>query len=59
MSGRIEGAVPSQWSHGPQYLAAFGAASHWPRSVQIAVAIDAYLDRGFSPWPTTRRMCGL
>jgi Transglycosylase-like domain len=48
-----------QRSHGADYLRAFGPAYNWPRSVQIAVAIDAWTTRGFGPWPTTRRSCGL
>jgi hypothetical protein len=48
-----------QASHGHEYLRAFGAANRWPRSVQIAVAIDAWTTRGFGPWPNTRRMCGV
>lgn len=46
-------------TYGAEYLRAIGTANHWPRSVQIAVAIKGYLARGFSPWPVTRRMCGL
>ena len=46
-------------SYGPEYLRAIGTANHWPRSVQIAVGIRGYLARGFSPWPNTRRACGL
>ena len=46
-------------AYGSEYLHAFGPASHWPRSVQVAVAIKAYLSRGFGPWPNTRRECGL
>lgn len=46
-------------SHGGEYLRAFGPANRWPRSVQIAVAIDAWTTRGFGPWPNTRHECGL
>ena len=48
-----------QRAYGSEYLAAYGPANNWPQSVQIAVAIKAYLSRGFGPWPNTRRMCGL
>ncbi len=48
-----------QLAYGRPYVEAFGWADRWPVSVQIAVAIRAYLDRGFAPWPNTRRMCGL
>ena len=46
-------------AYGRDYLRYFGTADHWPTSVQIAVAIRAYISRGFTPWPRTRRMCGL
>jgi len=49
-----------QSTYGREYLRAFGTADHWPPSLQIAVAIRAYLSgRGFSPWPYTARRCGL
>jgi hypothetical protein len=47
-------------SYGPEFVRAWGTADHWPVSVQIAVAIRAYLSgRGFHPWPNTSRACGL
>jgi Transglycosylase-like domain len=48
-----------QRTYGRDYLRHFGPASNWPKSVQVAVAIKAWISRGFGPWPTTRRMCGL
>jgi Transglycosylase-like domain len=48
-----------QRAYGPEFLRAIGTANHWPRSVQITVAIRGYLARGFQPWPNTRRACGL
>lgn len=37
-----------------------GFANVWPPAVQIQVAIAAYNSgRGFYPWPTTARRCGL
>jgi len=49
-----------QRQYGREYLRAWGSADHWPSGVQMAVAIRAYLSgRGFSPWPNTRRMCGV
>ena len=49
-----------QQAYGPEFLKAFGTADHWPPAVQVAVAMRAYLSgRGFWPWPTTARMCGL
>ena len=46
-------------AYGGPYYRYFGTADRWPASVQIAVAIHAYMSRGFGPWPNTRRMCGL
>lgn len=47
-------------TYGADYLRAWGTADHWPPSIQIAVAIRAYLSgRGFDPWPNTARRCGL
>lgn len=46
-------------SYGPEYLAAWGTADHWPPAVQLAVAMRGYFARGFEPWPNTARACGL
>lgn len=47
-------------TYGAEFLRAWGHASNWPPFVQVAVAMRAYLaGRGFSPWPNTRRKCGL
>jgi hypothetical protein len=46
-------------AYGREFLSHWGPASNWPRSVQITVAIRGWLSRGFGPWPTTRRFCGL
>ena len=47
-------------TYGPEFYRAWGTADHWPVSVQIAVAMRAYLSgRGFHPWPNTARYCGL
>ena len=49
-----------QKTYGREFYDRLGTADRWPRSVQIAVAIRAYLSgRGFYPWPTTARACGL
>jgi hypothetical protein len=48
-----------QRAYGPEFLRHFGPANHWPRSVQLAVAIRGWIARGFQPWPNTARMCGL
>lgn len=39
---------------------AFGPhPDRWPAAVQITAGIHAWTTRGFTPWPTTRRTCGL
>lgn len=49
-----------QRAYGAEFYRAWGSADHWPVSVQMAVAIKAYLSgRGFYPWPNTARACGL
>lgn len=48
-----------QRTYGGEYMK-LGSADKWPVSVQIAVAVKAYLSgRGFHPWPNTARVCGL
>ena len=47
-------------TYGGRLLAAKGTADRWTPAEQIAVAIRAYSSgRGFYPWPTTARNCGL
>jgi hypothetical protein len=58
------GGLQMDWNfmetYGSDYLRAWGTADHWPPSVQLAVAMRAYLSgRGFTPWPTSARLCGL
>jgi hypothetical protein len=58
------GGLQMDWSfmraYAPEFLRAFGPADNWTPAMQIATAERAHLSgRGFTPWPTTRRMCGL
>jgi hypothetical protein len=58
--GGLQMDIGFQRSYGSEFLSAFGTADRWPPSLQLAVAIKAYLSgRGFGPWPNTARMCGL
>ena len=58
--GGLQMDLTFQRSYGPDYLRAWGTADNWPPSVQVAVAIRAYLSgRGYGPWPNTARLCGL
>src|SRR4051794_17322050 len=45
--------------YGPELYAAKGTADHWTPLEQIWVAERAWKVRGYNPWPTTARMCGL
>jgi len=58
------GGLQMDWSfmrtYGGEFVRAFGPASNWTPAMQLAVAERAYLSgRGYGPWPTTRRLCGL
>jgi hypothetical protein len=58
--GGLQMDMSFQRAYGPEFLAKFGTADKWPVSVQMSVAIKAYLmGRGFYPWPNTARYCGL
>lgn len=45
--------------YGPELYSARGTADHWTPVEQMWVAERAWQTRGFRPWPTTARMCGL
>ena len=58
------GGLQMDWTfmrtYGPELLAAKGTANNWTPAEQLAVAIRAYnRGRGFYPWPTAARRCGL
>jgi hypothetical protein len=46
-------------SYGRDYVRRYGWAHNWTPEMQIEVAYRAWKTRGFSPWPTTRRYCGV
>lgn len=51
-------------AYGKKYLYQNGTsnpvtADRWPPYVQINVARKAHETRGFGPWPSTARACGL
>ena len=37
----------------------WGTADHWPVKAQLQAGRNAYLARGWQPWPNTARSCGL
>ena len=57
--GGLQMDMSFQRAYGGRYLAALGTADRWPVSVQIAVGVRGWIERGFGPWPNTRRACGL
>ncbi len=48
-----------QQTYAPRLYAAKGTADHWTPEEQIRAAARAVASRGFTPWPTTARVCGL
>ena len=54
-----------QRTYGAEFLRRWGTADNWPPRVQMAVAqrahdgYNGYGPRGYTPWPTTARYCGL
>ena len=48
-----------QEEYGGWLLRTKGTADRWTPLEQIWVAVRAWRSRGFSPWPTTARECGL
>lgn len=62
-----------QATYGPEFLALYGDAGHWPVWSQLLAAERAFhgyppadhahpgagSPRGYSPWPNTARACGL
>lgn len=45
--------------YGGWWLRHVGTADKWPPRAQLRVAYSAVRVRGYSPWPTTARLCGL
>ena len=48
-----------QRTYAPQLLRTKGTADHWTPLEQIWTAEKASRSRGFWPWPSTARLCGL
>jgi hypothetical protein len=47
-------------AYGPEFLARWGTADHWPIWAQLLSGARAYASgRGFGPWPNTRIPCGV
>jgi hypothetical protein len=48
-----------QQTYAPDLYEAKGTADSWTKEEQMRAAARAVAGRGFTPWPTTARMCGL
>ena len=57
--GGLQMDLQFQRAYGAYLLRTKGTADNWTRVEQVAVAERAYKERGFSPWPSTARACGL
>ena len=57
--GGLQMDLEFQRTYAPRLLERKGTADHWTPSEQIAVAMVAFVTRGFEPWPNTARACGL
>jgi hypothetical protein len=57
--GGLQMSMDFMRGYGPELFTAKGTADRWTPVEQMWVAERAWQVRGFSPWPTTARMCGL
>ena len=57
--GGLQMDLSFQTRYGRWLLRHKGTADHWSPLEQIWVAVRAARTRGFSPWPSTARSCGL
>jgi hypothetical protein len=58
--GGLQMDVGFQSRYGGDYLRRWGTADNWPAWAQLQAAVRAYRSgRGFDPWPSTARACGL
>jgi Transglycosylase-like domain len=58
--GGLQMDVAFQGRYGASFLRRWGTADNWPSWAQIETAARAYRSgRGFGPWPSTARACGL
>jgi hypothetical protein len=57
--GGLQMSLSFQRTYGGWLLARKGTADHWTPLEQIWTAVRAHRSRGFYPWPSTARFCGL
>lgn len=46
-------------TYGPEFVARYGDARHWPPHDQLLASYRAWRLHGWEPWPNTAAMCGL
>jgi Transglycosylase-like domain len=57
--GGLQMDLQFQRTYAPRLYASKGTADNWTREEQMRAAGRAVRSRGFTPWPTTARTCGL
>jgi hypothetical protein len=57
--GGFQADLSFQSSYNAGAYAIYGTADRWPIIEQIEMAYNGHAARGWSPWPTTARICGL
>lgn len=58
--GGLQMDVSFQRRYGDEFASRWGTADNWPAWAQLETAVRAYRSgRGFRPWPSTARACGL
>jgi hypothetical protein len=57
--GGLQMDIGFQQAYGGRLLQSRGTADHWTIGQQLAAGVQAYLERGWQPWPNTSRRCGL
>lgn len=57
--GGFQADLSFQQTYNPGAYATYGTADRWPIIEQIEMAWRGWQARGWAPWPTTARMCGL
>jgi hypothetical protein len=58
--GGLQMDLTFQRRYGPGFARRWGTADNWPAWAQLQAAVRAYRSgRGFWPWPSSARMCGL
>ena len=57
--GGLQMDVSFQRAYGPEFYTRWGTADRWPVYAQLLAAERGWQARGWHPWPTTARACGL